>query len=76
MSKSSVLSRRTFDTFVVGQLPPNSMSDRCCLNGYMMASLFKYCKYKRYRNVKTGVQRRSRVNELSKEKGLFLANIV
>lgn len=34
-------------------------------------------KYKRYRNVKTGVQRRSRVNELSKEKrDSLLANIV
>lgn len=33
-------------------------------------------KYKRYRNVKTGVQRRSRVNELSKEKKQsLLANI-
>jgi hypothetical protein len=33
-------------------------------------------KYKRYRNVNTGAQRRSRVNELSKEKrGQLLANI-
>lgn len=34
-------------------------------------------KYKRYRNIETGVQRRSRVNELSKEKRkTLLSNIV
>ena len=34
-------------------------------------------KYKKYRNIKTGIQRRSRVNELSKEKRKsLLANIV
>lgn len=42
-------------------------------DGYVYTNL---AKYKRYRNVKTGVQRRSRVNELSKEKRQsLLANI-
>jgi hypothetical protein len=37
----------------------------------------QFAKYKRYRNINTGVQRRSRVNELSKEKRQqLLANIV
>ena len=37
----------------------------------------QFAKYKRYRNIKTGQQRRSRVNELSKEKRQqLLANIV
>lgn len=36
----------------------------------------QFAKYKRYRNINTGVQRRSRVNELSKEKRQqLLANI-
>lgn len=36
----------------------------------------QFAKYKRYRNIHTGVQRRSRVNELSKEKRKqLLANI-
>lgn len=42
-------------------------------DGYVYTNL---AKYKRYRNVNTGVQRRSRVNELSKEKrSQLLANI-
>jgi hypothetical protein len=42
-------------------------------DGYHTTNL---AKYKRYRNIKTGVQRRSRVNELSKEKRQqLLANI-
>lgn len=42
-------------------------------DGYTYTNL---AKYKRYRNIKTGVQRRSRVNELTKEKrGQLLANI-
>jgi hypothetical protein len=42
-------------------------------DGYHYTNL---AKYKRYRNINTGVQRRSRVNELSKEKrSQLLANI-
>lgn len=43
-------------------------------DGYVYS---QFAKYKRYRNIKTGVQRRSRFNELTKEKRQqLLANIV
>lgn len=58
-----------FDVYVDGLL---DMSD-WVEDGYHYTNL---AKYKRYRNIHTGVQRRSRVNELSKEKRhQLLANI-
>lgn len=58
-----------FDVYVDGIL---DMSD-WVEDGYHYTNL---AKYKRYRNIHTGVQRRSRVNELSKEKRQqLLANI-
>lgn len=50
-----------FDVYVDGVLDMSEWVH----DGYVHSNL---AKYKRYRNVKTGVQRRSRFNELSKEK--------
>lgn len=58
-----------FDVYVDGLLDMSEWVE----DGFHRTNL---AKYKRYRNIKTGVQRRSRVNELSKEKrAQLLANI-
>lgn len=58
-----------FDVYVDDVLDMSEWVD----DGYVHTNL---AKYKRYRNVNTGQQRRSRVNELSKEKRTqLLANI-
>lgn len=58
-----------FDVYVDGLLDMSEWVE----DGFHRTNL---AKYKRYRNIKTGVQRRSRVNELSKEKRQqLLANI-
>lgn len=58
-----------FDVYVDGLLDMSEWVE----DGFHHTNL---AKYKRYRNIKTGVQRRSRVNELSKEKrAQLLANI-
>ncbi|MND47889.1 hypothetical protein D3C80_387950 [compost metagenome] len=59
-----------FDVYVDGILDMSVWEE----DGYHYSNLGKY---KRYRNIETGVQRRSRVNELSKEqRQSLLANIV